>query len=248
MPTRYFKRKRNMALVLRVNNDEPSGFEVAEEYEPINTFSQYSPWNRDWPFLEIYQYIRPFSFVDIYKCYELWQMVEQSAKLDEGDIIEVGTWRGGSGVLMARKAMLCNIPGNVYLCDTFKGIVKAGEHDPYYWNGRHDDTYIECVQFLAAKTKLDNVKILEGVFPDETGQEVSDHKFRLCHIDVDVYQSAKDAADWIWDRLVPGGSIVYDDYGCKECLGITKYVEEQMNLKDRIVFYNLNGHAITVKL
>lgn len=217
-------------------------------YEQINTSARYCPWEEDRAFLDIYQYIRPFSFIDIYRCFGLWQLVEQSAKLGEGDIIEIGTWRGGSGALIAKKAVLCDIPCSVYLCDTFKGIVKAGEYDPYYRNGRHDDTYIECVQFLTDRAGLDNVEILEGVFPDETGHRVADRKFRLCHIDVDVYQSAHDIIEWIWDRLVPGAIVVYDDYGSEECPGIRKHVGEQMKLKGRIIFYNLNGHAITVKL
>jgi O-methyltransferase len=39
---------------------------------------------------------------------------------------------------------------------------------------------------------LDNVEILEGVFPDQTGHLVENEEFRFCHIDVDVYQSAND--------------------------------------------------------
>jgi O-methyltransferase len=59
---------------------------------------------------------------------------------------------------------------------------------------------------------------------------------------------AKDIVDWIWDKMVHGGIIVYDDYGFNRCDGITKYVEEQMNCRDRLVIYNLNGHAIILKL
>ena len=96
--------------------------------------------------------------------------------------------------------------------------------------------------------RLDNVEILDGIFPDETGKKVEDLKFRLCHIDVDVYQSSKDSVDWIWNRLVPNGIVVYDDYGYHACDGITKHVEEQMEMNDRIVLYNLNGHAVVMKI
>ncbi|MEO2017429.1 MAG: TylF/MycF/NovP-related O-methyltransferase, partial [Fuerstiella sp.] len=68
------------------------------------------------------------------------------------------------------------------------------------------------------------------------------------HIDVDVYQSAKEVSEWVWDRLVPGGIIVYDDYGFQACDGILKFVEEQRHLKDRIVLHNLNGHAVVIKI
>jgi O-methyltransferase len=48
--------------------------------------------------------------------------------------------------------------------------------------------------------------------------------------------------------MVSGGIVVYDDYGFQRCDGITKYVEEQIYDKDRIVIHNLNGHAVILKL
>ncbi len=72
-------------------------------------------------------------------------------------------------------------------------------------------------------------------------------RFRLVHVDVDVYQSAKDVMARIWDRIVPGGIVVYDDYGFKGCEGITRYVNEQVAQPDRLVLHNLNGHAIVIK-
>jgi O-methyltransferase len=32
------------------------------------------------------------------------------------------------------------------------------------------------------------------------------------------------------------------------CPGITRLVNEQMGMSDRLVFHNLNGHAIVMKL
>ena len=48
-------------------------------------------------------------------------------------------------------------------------------------------------------------------------------------------------------RLVLGGIVVYDDYGFQGCEGITRFVEEQRGLPDRLLLHNLNGHAIIVK-
>ncbi len=219
------------------------------EHDNIHPLATYSPWNLDKGFGETFSKIHPFTLVDIFRCYELWKLVEQSAKLPDGDLIEIGVWRGGTGTLMAKQAKACGIPGRVYLCDTFTGVVKAGKKDSTYKGGEHKDTTREVVEELAFnQMKLDNVQILEGIFPDQTGKEVKDARFRLCHIDVDVYQSAQDIVDWIWDRMVSGGIIVYDDFGFADCVGITKHVEEQFPLKDRLVFHNLNGHAIVVKL
>jgi O-methyltransferase len=225
------------------------GFNHSLEYEPVYPFATYSPWNKDKVFQKVYSSIEGFTLVDKYRCFELWKLVEQSAKLKNGSIIEIGVWRGGTGALIAKQAKNCGIEDRVFLCDTFAGVVKAGANDSIYNNGEHADTNRQSVEeFILTKMNLDNIEILEGIFPEQTGSLVEDMQFRFCHIDVDVYQSAKDIVDWIWNKMVPGGIMIYDDYGFDSCDGITKYVEEQMMCKDRLIIHNLNGHAIVMKL
>ena len=60
--------------------------------------------------------------------------------------------------------------------------------------------------------------------------------------------TSRASVDWIWERLVEGGAVVFDDFGFRNTAGITRYVEEQVPRPDRIVFHNLNGHAVIVKL
>ncbi|MCX5829581.1 MAG: class I SAM-dependent methyltransferase [Deltaproteobacteria bacterium] len=221
---------------------------LIQEYELVTPNAEYSPWNIDASFVETYNIIKPFTMVDQYRCFELWRLIEESSKWQCGSILEIGAWRGGTGALIAKRAKECGIAERVYLCDTFTGVVKAGPEDSRYKGGEHHDTSKQIVEELVFnRLNLDNVSILEGIFPDQTAKEIEDLKFRFCHIDVDVYQSAKDSVDWIWPRLVSGGIIVYDDYGFRNCDGITKYVEDQMLCKDRLVFHNLNGHAIVIK-
>lgn len=223
--------------------------ESSDSYEEILPRATYAPWNADAEFQTTYDKIRNHTLVDKYRCFELWQMASQVAKLSEGAILEVGVWRGGTGALMARQAANCGVTDPVYLCDTFCGVVKATDNDETYRGGEHSDTSVELVQKLMADVGVSaNTKILQGIFPDDTANSIANQKFRLCHIDVDVYQSAKEVNEWVWERLVPGGIVVYDDYGFEACDGITKCVEEQRDRDDRVVFHNLNGHAVVVKL
>lgn len=208
---------------------------TAQEYERVYPLATYSPWNKDNLFQAVFASIHHFSLVDKYRCFELWKLIEQSAKLNNGSIIEIGVWQGGTGALIAKQAKNCGIEDRVFLCDTFTGVVKADEKDSSYEGGEHADTSRKTAEKLIfTRMNLDNVEILEGIFPDQTGHSVEGLQFRFCHIDVDVYQSAKEIVDWIWDKMVPGGIIVYDDYGFYGCDGITKYVEEQTNIKDRV--------------
>jgi len=218
------------------------------DYDLVVPRATYCPWNADKAFKELYSVVRDFTLVDESRCFELWKLIEQCTKLKTGHCIEIGVWRGGTGAVIAKQAANCGLSDTVHLCDTFAGVVKAGRHDSSYKGGEHSDTTRLKVEGLMKQLSLDNVRLHEGVFPDDTGEQLESLEFRFCHIDVDVYESANDILAWIWDRMVPGGMIVYDDYGFKCCDGIRRHVEEQMGSPDRIVIHNLNGHAIVVKL
>jgi O-methyltransferase len=206
----------------------------------------YSPWWTDAEFQEAFREVQAFTLVDVYRLYELWILVQQ-VKQVEGDILEVGVWRGGSGCLLAKKAELEGLPARVFLCDTFAGVVKAGAQDREYTGGEHSDTSVETVTRLAAELGLDSVRVLEGIFPDETSRDVDSSRFRLCHIDVDVYDSARDVFEWCWPRLSTGGLVVFDDYGFHDCEGVTRLVTELAARPDVLFLHNLNGHALLIK-
>jgi O-methyltransferase len=211
---------------------------------PIGT---YAPWQSDVEFQRAYQAVRRNTLVDVWRLWELWSLLGEVSDVP-GALLEVGVWRGGSGALLATRAAALGIREPVFLCDTWQGVVKTGAIDIYYRDGKHDDTSRDIVEDLVARLGLTNVRLLEGVFPDETAAPISDQTFRLCHIDVDVYQSAHDVFDWAWSRLSPGGVVVFDDYGFPACPGVTEFVNEQRGHPDRVVLHNLNGHGIVVKL
>lgn len=215
-------------------------------HEVVVPTATYSPWNLDPLFLAAYERIRRHTLVDKYRCHELWSLVEQSAKT-EGALLQVGVWRGGTGALIAARARACGIGDPVYLCDTFRGVVKAGTADPGYRGGEHADTARAVVERLVTELGLGGVEVLEGTFPEETGGRVTAERLRFCHVDVDVYQSGRDVLDWAWERLAPGGIVVLDDYGFRFCDGIVRLVEEERRRPGRVVVHNLNGHALIVK-
>jgi O-methyltransferase len=238
---------RAMAGSLRFVRDLRLPGPAKVSHSVVVPFATYSPWLDDPAYLAIAAAITNNTLVDTYKCHELWRLVEHAVHLG-GDVIEVGVWRGGTGCLMAAHAQALGSPATVFLCDTFRGVVKAGEHDSSYVGGEHDDTSIETVRALAARLNLTNIRILEGIFPDDTASELGDRRFALCHIDVDVYESARSILDWVWPRLRAGGIVVYDDYGFSNTDGVTRLVNERANQPGGLTIHNLNGHAVVVKL
>jgi O-methyltransferase len=218
-------------------------------FENLQPAVKYAPWASDQQFKAELSKIAGHTLVDQYRCYELWELVGRAAAINpDAHFIEIGVWRGGTAALIAKKLSILSSQATLYLADTFSGVVKATEKDASYHGGEHADTSVEVVTKLLYG-KYDKIKILQGIFPEETSQYVDNqHKFVFCHIDVDVYQSAKDIVDWIWDKLVVGGIIVFDDYGFPTCTGVTRYVNEQDGKPDRLIIYNINGHAILIKI
>ncbi|HQW83915.1 MAG TPA: TylF/MycF/NovP-related O-methyltransferase [Ferruginibacter sp.] len=213
--------------------------------------ANYAPWQGDEEFLFIYNQIKKNSLVDIYRCYELWQLVAKTNSLDtHAAILEVGVWRGGTAGIMARQLNILKSNANLYLADTFEGVAKAGEQDSFYTGGEHKDTSRHIVEdVLKNKSGYAHYKILKGIFPEDTADKILvSEQFGLCHIDVDVYSSAKDIVEWVWPKLITGGIVVFDDYGFHSCTGVTKLVEEYRSYKDRQIIHNLNGHALMIKI
>lgn len=209
--------------------------------------ASFSPWRSDRAFRDAYERIQGFSLVDEMRLYELWQLTRQLAPLP-GDILEVGVWRGGSGCLVAIQSQHSGSKARVYLCDTFAGVVKASAEDPIYSGGEHGDTSPELVRSLARDLGLENIEVLVGAFPDESAAAIEKRVFKLCHLDVDVYESTKASAEWVWPRLVEGGVIVVDDYGGDGMDGVQRAVDEFADQPSCRMIYNLNGHATLVKV
>jgi len=243
-----------MLKQLVLNAIHKSGYEVFKtpkatrnEHETILPLAAYAPWSLDPAFVKIYDRCRDNTLVDIYRGYEIWSTVAESAKLPAGDLIEVGVWRGGTGAIIASQSARLIPSAQVFLCDTFTGVVKTGAQDTIYEDGMHADTSAAIVQQLLDQLSLTNAVLLQGMFPEQTAHRIQDRKFRFCHIDVDVYQSAKDVCEWLWPRLISGGLVVFDDYGMRGTEGVQRFVNEWRGGKDLTFLYNLNGHAIFIK-
>ncbi len=211
-------------------------------HSSVHPWATYSPWLSDSSFQDIFKSLKDFTLVDIYRMWELWVLAGQLENVP-GDVLEVGVWKGGTGALIASR--LKHTGRTIFLADTFTGVVKAGERDSVYINGEHSDVTFNEVKRLVLRMGLENVSLLEGVFPEDTGHLVLG-PLALVHIDVDVYQSGKDVLEFVVPLLSPGAFIIFDDYGFSGCEGITTLVNELADSPRWTFFHNLNGHAIFI--
>lgn len=231
-------------LLSRLRRVKLTKLQEGISHELIIPHASYSPWLDDEDFLTTYELIKANTLVDQYRCYELWSLIKKNKNL-AGAILEVGVWKGGTGALMAKANQLYST-GVVYLADTFSGVVKASDQDTIYKGGEHKDTSEDTVKSLLVEVGVSNVKLLTGIFPDDIKLDDSVW-LKLCHIDVDTYQSAADIFEYIWPKMVKGGIVIFDDYGFWGCEGVTKLCNT-LKLADGIFLHNLNGHGIAIKL
>ena len=74
-------------------------------------------------------------------------------------------------------------------------------------------------------------------------------KIKLCHIDVNTYNSTKNSFNYVKNKMVKNGFIIFDDYGMYGVERVTKLIN-QITKKDKKyfnIFFNYFGQCILVK-
>jgi len=229
-------------VIERLRKTRFSTLKTGYSHQQVIPYASYSPWLDDSKFMALFETVRDHTLVDIYRSYELYSLAKQ-VQLLQGDLIEIGVWRGGTAALIASA-----LPGRtIHLFDTFAGVPKADKNfDTLYSGGEHADTDEICVKHLFDTLSLP-CRINPGVFPEDTLQHLPE-RVSLAHIDVDTYISAKDSFAAIWPRILPTGMVIFDDYGFFGCEGVTQLVNEISSSADNALFvHNINGHALLIK-
>lgn len=177
------------------------------------------------------------------RLYTLFTLARQCLHLP-GDLIETGVWKGGTAALFA-KLIREHSPHSrqLHLFDTFAGMPPTHEHDTYYKGGEFADTSLDAVR---AKVNDEFVQFHAGLIPD-TFAGCEDLRFCFAHIDLDVYQSIRDACAFVYPRLAVGGVMVFDDYAWSTCPGARRAVDEFFASRVMRPLVLSNGQAIVFK-
>lgn len=151
----------------------------------------------------------------------LWDVLQERATL-EGEVLELGVYKGGSALVLQRAAPTRQL----HLFDTFSGHPDVDRfHDDRSAHpvGRFSDTNVNEV---AALFRGAPVAIHRGVFPWSAKYWHPAPRLVVVHIDADLYESVRAACELLWPWMVPGGVMVFDDYGFPDCPGAKRAVDE----------------------
>ena len=188
---------------------------------------------------EPYRTVMPYTMVELPRLRKLHELVHKNDELAiKGDVVECGTYNGGSGALLAKVVSQSPQKRHVWLLDSFEGLPPPSEHD-----GRAAARYVgscrgsyEKVRDVFGRCGVsdDAVTIVKGWFED-TVPTLSVRRIALLHIDADWYESVHLVLKHLYDRVETGGFVVLDDFGYWE--GCRKACEE---------FFTIRGITVSV--
>lgn len=147
-------------------------------------------------------------------------------KLDSQNIIEFGSYKGGTAIFMATILSKLYSDAKVYALDSYQGMPETDSSIDMHGKGDFGDADANDLKTIAAGFGLDNLIVVEGFFEDSFAS-LSDH-YGLCHIDCDIIDGVRFAQESVWPFMVPGGYLVYDDANAPSCIGATQAMEEMI--------------------
>jgi O-methyltransferase len=149
--------------------------------------------------------------------YVLMQLLQQ-CKIEQGDVVELGVWRGLSAYQIATHLMHASQEKTEFhIFDSFEGLSEITPVDKathLIQDAEQIRKRYACSQDIvqANLAEFDFITYHKGWIP-EGFERVQDRLFSFVHIDVDLYQPIRDSFLFFYPRLVPNGVMVLDDYG-----------------------------------
>jgi len=148
-----------------------------------------------------------------------------------GDLIELGSSRCGTAIILARWLRARHIPKIVHACDSFQGfdLKELRQERALSLSNPKDDAHAST-SYEYVTRKLQRLGLSEAVRPikgyfQETlpGLQGS---YCLALVDCDLKESMTFCARWVFERLVVGGWMAFDDYVSEDYRGAKLAVDE----------------------
>jgi len=163
--------------------------------------------------------------------------------LIDGDIVECGVWRGGFSIFLSKV-----FPDkNIWVCDSYEGFqpLKNAKHS--YGKERHTPEYTHnsvgplAISLEEVKSHFksyglgeeERIKFLKGFVKDSLPTS-GINKISQLRIDVDAYSATLEILEELYDKVRPGGYIIFDDSCLYETLDAIKVFFKRKGIPDFI--------------
>ena len=162
------------------------------------------------------------------------EMLEWVRGID-GDIVECGVSIGHGILGFMLLSELMDRERHVYGFDSFAGFPEPSVQDTKADGSFHVDkgeyaTPLEMVTKVLVDARVSealierNLHLVRGFFEDSLPSY--DGSIALLHLDCDLYDSYKTCLAGLYDKVAPGGLILFDEYGDRNFPGAKQAVDE----------------------
>lgn len=161
----------------------------------------------------------------------------------EGDLIETGVWRGGSCIFMrGLLEALGDRERCVFVADSFEGLPPP-DVDRYPQDAGDTLHQYDVLAVSEAEVRRNferyglmdhRVVFLKGFFAD-TLPTADIGPLAILRLDGDMYASTMDVLEALYDKLVPGGYCIIDDYGLSTCETAVTDFRARRRISDSLV-------------
>jgi O-methyltransferase len=206
-------------------------------------YPSFRPFDVDKTFKALHTEISSRTLVSVDPLWVLYTLARQSLSLP-GVYLEAGVYKGGTAKMLKEILRAKDSSKSLHLFDTFEGMPETDGKADIHKKGDFHDTSLEAVSTWVGK---DNVLYHQGLLPG-TFVSITSEAIAFAHVDVDIKSSVGACCDFIYPRLVPGGAMVFDDYGHVTCPGARSAVDEFFADKPEIPLVFAHGQAIVIKL
>ena len=181
--------------------------------------------------------VNPNEFKTIFKHHDKISKIE-------GDIVECGVWRGGFSIFLSYVFQ----DKNIWVCDSYEGFQPLETAKHQYSRERHTPNYthnsvgplgisLEEVQSHFKTYGLgdeERIKFLKG-FVKDTLPTSGIEQVALLRIDVDAYSATLETLEELYDKVQPGGYVIFDDSCLYETLDAIKVFFKKRNLPEYLL-------------
>jgi hypothetical protein len=154
----------------------------------------------------------------------------------DGDFVECGVFKGFCSSVILKYLDFQDIPRLAYLYDTFEGLPEktSTEQERRSWDYTKYDAEAIYTGVREKFSKYKNVNIVRGIVPDSF-EAVAPEKIAFLHIDMNSEKAEMLALEYLFDKVTPGGFIVFDDFG---------WTCNVNQMTAELAFMNERGHQV----
>ncbi len=172
----------------------------------------------------------------------------------KGDFVECGVFEGFMSDMVIQYLDFGNTDKTFYLYDTFEGFSEKysspsdfpGQEGFYHFA---NEVYGKPGLYESVRerfAKYSNVKVIKGVVPDIL-HEQAPSRIAYLHDDLNSPRAERGALDVLYERVLPGGIIIFDDYGWSTYRSQMRSADEFMDAYGFPILELPTGQGLMVK-